>query len=161
MVDAGDSKSPAFTGVWVRISPWAPNNPLKTLDFFCKSISLICCDICCCVNTALFNNAMELSYWNLRVFSSEMKGISSAQLPTNLWSMCRTQRLNHTWHPCVPRPHRHGLECICVSPNMCRNIYWVAINIAQQRRPTSVPNGAPMIHSALKDAPMITSINSG
>ena len=32
----------------------------------------------------------------------------------------------------------------------------MANNIAQQRRPTSVPNGAPMLHSALKDAPMIT-----
>ncbi len=32
MVDAGDSKSPAFTGVRVRVSPWAPHLPFIDFD---------------------------------------------------------------------------------------------------------------------------------
>ena len=39
MVDAGDSKSPAFAGVRVRISPWAPISVSNLLYLKCNNCS--------------------------------------------------------------------------------------------------------------------------
>ena len=94
MVDAGDSKSPALTGVPVRVRPWVPHFPhniiksaLSGLYFCVVGLDLLCKQICNPVCVHYFINSspnhqttQHLSdfcfwVWYIRVQQSEIEMI--------------------------------------------------------------------------------------